>query len=565
MRRALVSMSKEKLAQIEEEVDKHLYNRLNGKIPRYKFIYHLNLVYIDFVIDNKIWFSNHEKYFSFSLNYNIFIAYKKLDEEEKTDFSFDGELYADCLDLLILGMQYAMLCEVFPAIRDGKATFNIDELGEIIRVEYDVPPKNKHEFLSKYLMKKSLSYTLQMTAGLLDNESLEEASFKLADSYVSFWNENMMYDDFDNYSREDWGSLNFFFILASMKRFLNLYRNDFKIEKNTATKSMVVLSSKNKLTDFTFSHNEVNRDAVLNDLIYKPLGNGFFPKSSILDAPIIQTKDGFMFLNPLIMLSNSSSETMFLNNLRKNDRSRYLKIKDKLKERVIPLIYHLVKKKYPNAIAIKNFKLPIPNTKNNKRELDILLIDEKTGFALYIEVKHFFNPSSVSEIKSLDEQLNAALSKAPLQLYAIKENWELIKKRYNVKSELTGIEAIILSHSYLGKEIEVNQRVPIVDTANFFESMAEANTIEELYFSNKSLDEIYSSVPFISKSMEFKYGKYKFNFILEAISPEYEIKLIESYRKMVFNGINLNEQTVFKSVEEQASALFDKMKSKSSS
>lgn len=552
-------MQKSRIIEIEEEVDKYLYDQVDENLPRYKFVFHMNLVFIDFVIEKKLWFTNHEKYFSFSLNYNIFIAYKKLIEEEKTDFCFDSELYKECQRYLILGMQYALLCDVFPAIRDDKASFTIDEPQKTIKIEYKTPPKNKHEFLSKYLMKKSLSYTLQYTAGLLEDEDLEGASHKLAHSYLSFWNENMMYEDFEIYSREDWGGINYFFILASMRRFIKLYRNDFNNEKITAIKTMVVLSSKEQLLDFTLSQSQEKRDAVLKDLIYKPLGNGLFPKSNILDAPIIQTKDGFLFLNPLIMLSNSSNETMLLNNLRKIDRGRYLIIKDRLKERVIPLISYLVKFKYPRAIVITNFKLPIPNTKNNKRELDILLIDDATGFALYIEVKHFFNPSSISEIKSLDDQLNIAINKVPAQLNAIEENWDLLKEKYNLKSDLIRAEAVILSHSYLGKEIEVNQKIPIIDTANFFESISETNTIQELYFSNKTIDEIYSSVPFISKDIKFNYANYNFNFVLAAISPQYEKELIKSYRKMVFSNIDFEKPTVFKSIEEHAKALLERM------
>jgi hypothetical protein len=554
-------MVNNRIIQIEDEVDKYLYNKLDENIPRYKYIYHMNLVYIDYVIKNQLWFSQAEKHLLFSLNYNTFLAYKKLKEEDVCDFSIDPSLYLVCFKHLILGMEYSMLCDVFPAIRSNKAKFNINEKLKKIKVELEKFPRGKYEFISKYTMKKSLSYTLQMIAGMLDNDHIEEVVWKLTKGYLSFWNENMMYGDFEPYSREDWGGVMLFFITASMRRFVRLYREDFNIEKVGSHKVMVVLSptGKGELVGYTLSKDQKMVDEVLNDLTYKPIGNGLFPKSSISDSPIIQTKDGYLFLNPLVLLSNDSCETMLLNNLRKTDKVRYLRIKDKLKERVIPLIECLIKLKYPNSIVIKNFNLPIPKKKNQKRELDILIIDDESGFVLYIEVKHFFIPISFSEIKSLDAQLQAALTKAPDQLYAIQENWELIKQRYGVKSEIKSIKAIILSYNYLGKDVEINADVPIVDITNFYESLAQSNTIEELYYSNKLIDYIYTEIPIISKKICFEFAGYEFDLDFEIIDPIYEIEFLKSYRKTVFSNIDLDERTVFKSIEEHAQALLNKI------
>lgn len=554
-------MATKQIIQIEDEVDKFLYNKLDENIPRYKYIYHMNLVYIDYVITNQLWFSQVEKHLVYSLSYNTFLAYKKLKEEEITDFNFDHSLYLVCFEHLIFGMEYSMLCEVFPAIRSNKARMYINEEAKKITVQQDNLPRGQYEFFSKYIMKKSLSYTLQMTAGMLEKMPLEEAAWNLTKGYLCFWNENMMYDDFEPYSRQDWGGVSLFFTSAAMRRFISLYREDFNLNKIGSEKVMVVLSpyGRDRLLEYTISQDKEMVDKVLNDLIYKPIGNGLFPKSHLSDSPVICTKDGHLLLNPLVLLSNDSSETMLLNNLRKNDKARYLRIKDKLKERVIPLIEHLIKLKYPEAIVITNFNLPIPKKKNQKRELDILIVDNDSGFVLYIEVKHFFNPNSYSEIKSLDNQFSDALTKAPDQLYAIQENWELIKQRYSVQTEIKSLKAIILSHNYLGKDVEINTEIPIVNTTNFYESLANSSTVEELYQSNKEIDYVYTSLPIIRKPIDFNFAGYTFNLELEIIDPIFEMEYLKSYRQIVFNNIDLDERAVFRSIEEHAQALLEKL------
>jgi hypothetical protein len=45
----------------------------------------------------------------------------------------------------------------------------------------------------------------------------------------------------------------------------------------------------------------------------------------------------------------------------------------------------------------------------------------------------------------------------------------------------------------------------------------------------------------------------------EIIDPIYEIEFLKLFRKMVFNNIDLNEQTVFRSIEEHAQALLNKI------
>lgn len=109
----------ENLKQIEVEVDNYLFNQLDERIPRYKFIYHMNLAYIDYVITNKILFSTAEKHFYFHWVI-IRLLLIKTSWGRGFNFEFDNELYDYCFKFLILGMQYSMLCDVFPAINSKK-------------------------------------------------------------------------------------------------------------------------------------------------------------------------------------------------------------------------------------------------------------------------------------------------------------------------------------------------------------------------------------------------------------------------------------------------------------
>ncbi|WP_442603978.1 hypothetical protein [Paenibacillus sp. KN14-4R] len=496
------------ISQIENKIDEYLFSALDRTIPRYKFIYHMNLAYIDFVVDKKIWFTTSERHFMFSLSYNTFLAYKTLEEEEVFDFKFDKNLYIYCHQFLIKGMQYSMLCDNFSATNTGKSNVRIEKSSNSICFEKNRAPRLQYDFFCKYKIRKALSYTLQMVSGMLNENDEEDAALELSKVYLNFWNENMLYEDFEPYSRQDWGGVTLFFTQAAMRRYIKLYRNDFDIAEVDSQKMMIILSPKGSknIADFTISKDKIMIDQVINDFIYKPLGDKLYPKANIIDAPIIKTKDGFLFVNPLILLFNDSSESRLLNYLRRYDHSRHQRVKDKLKERIIPIIMQLLKLKYPEAIVQCNFKLPIPLKKNQKRELDILIVDNATGFVLYVEVKHFFNPISYSESKNLDSELQKAISKTSEQLYAIEENWDLIKQRFGVTSDIKVKKAIILSHQYLGKDVEINKDVPIVDPSNFYESIAEAKTIAELYHANKEIDDIYTKIKMISREIDFDYA-----------------------------------------------------------
>ncbi|GKS10884.1 hypothetical protein YDYSY3_18840 [Paenibacillus chitinolyticus] len=557
-----MKLSKEKTKMIEDKVDDFLFELLDPSIPRYKFIYHMNLVYIDLVVDQKLWFSTAERHFLYSLSYNIFLAYKKLSEEKVFNYIFDNELYLYCMNFLIKGMQYSMLCDEFPTTHSGNKSIYMHDISKTISfIESRKMPRKNHEFINRYNSKKALSYTLQMAAGKLQDVDEEEAAHKLTRVYHDFWNENMSYDDFEPYSRLDWGGVTSFFVLASMRRFIKLYREDFNISKIGSHKMMIVISpqGRKKIIEFTVTEDKEILDKVLDDYTYRPIGDGLSPKSHLSNAPVIQTRDGYLLINPLVMLFNDSSETRFLNFLRKYDRGRHQRIKDKLKERAIPIIEQLIKLKFPDVVVKSNFKLPIPGRKNQKRELDILVIDEKTGFVLYIEVKHFFNPMSVAEMKSLDKQLQEALEKTSDQINAIQSNWGLVKERFAVRTEIEEIQSIVLSHQYLGNNVEINNKVPIVNPQNLYESLAQSITVEEFYEANREIDDIYNSIKMISDGVIFEYAGYNFALKMEVLDPAFEMLYTSAYRKNISRTIDFNQENSFTTIEEAVRELFNRI------
>ena len=84
----------------------------------------------------------------------------------------------------------------------------------------------------------------------------------------------------------------------------------------------------------------------------------------------------------MVILFNNSLDTQFLNYLRRHDNSRFLKIKDKIKERCIPQVQFLLNRKISNIKDITNFEVKIPEKGNQKRELDYFVLDFSTFFPL---------------------------------------------------------------------------------------------------------------------------------------------------------------------------------------
>lgn len=116
----------DKIDEIEEKIDVWLIDRLDENIPRNKYIYHCNLAFIDIVIDQKMLFTPYERHYLFSLNFNTHIAHLKLKEEPNFDFSFDHLLYIFAYGMILEGMKYSMLCDIFPLLHSGKANMKIN-------------------------------------------------------------------------------------------------------------------------------------------------------------------------------------------------------------------------------------------------------------------------------------------------------------------------------------------------------------------------------------------------------------------------------------------------------
>lgn len=550
----------EQIGVIENIIDKWMFDKLNPDIPRYKYIYHCNLAYIDIIVDEKLLFTPYERQFLFSLNYNIHIAYKKLKEEDKFDYKFDKDLYKIAFEMILMGMKYSMLCDIFPMLHSGKAIMN--KKGKDISFEVGNLPKKHYKFINDFSMRKCLSYTLQIANKLLQEKHLddEDIAMKLADQYMHFWSENMQYDDYEPYTRMDWGGINFFFIVAAMRRFNNLYKKDFDIISLDSQKMMIISSPEGslKIRGFVPTDNDELYKQALEDHIYKPQGKNLYPKASIADAPLIRTKDGYIFVNSLVVLSNDSSETQFLNYLRRCDNKRYLRIKDKIKEREIPLIEEMVKYKFPKIKTATNFYVKIPTEKKKKRECDLLLVDEN-GVAIYIEMKHFYNPISYCEEKVLDKELVKALEKLPKQLNAISEDWPKLKEQYDLGCDLKEIHGVIVSHRYTGVDVNIIPETPIVSSSVLFESIVEANSLKEIYLGCREIDELYPKIDFVKKEIQVDFAGYTFHLLEECLNPVCEILVKKSYEKQVKKNLESCVPQSYNSIKDLAHAYIDLM------
>jgi hypothetical protein len=544
------------IEEIEKAIDNWLYAALIPSTPRNKYIYHCNLAFIDLVIDQKILFTPFEKHYLFSLNYNTHIAHTKLKEETVFDYSFDKKMYAFALKMILKGMEYSMLCDIFPLLHSGKAT--MQTVGNDIYFDIKDLPKKNYKYISDYSIRKALSYTLQMVNGKMQSSDDEEIAMKLSDLYMHFWNENMIYEDYEPYSRLDYAGISFFFILASMRRFNKLYKKDFDIVSLDSQKMMILLSPKGveELRKYVPGDDELLYEAALEDHIYKPIGHGTFPKLSVADASLNKTRDGYIFANPLVILFNDSCETQFLNYLRKGDNPRYLRIKDKIKERVIPLICEMIKYKLPTIVSIPNFHVKIPFQKKNKRECDLLLVDN-SGMALYLEIKHFYYPQSFCETKKVDQELTKALLNMPDQLEAIRDNWNAIKEKYHIACDLSELHGVIVSHRYTGFDVKIEAQIPIVSSVTLFESIAEAKNLKEIYLGCKEIDDIYPTIHFVGREIPLNFAGYVFHVEMECLDPLFEIEFIKYYRNQIYKNVSTSKQQDYKTIEDLARAYID--------
>ena len=550
-----------KVSIIEDEIDRWLSDNLDPSIPRYKYIYHCNLAYIDILIDYKMMFSQYERHYLFSLNYNTHIAYKKLKEEETFDYKFDRVLYPIAFNMVWLGMYYSILCDIFPLLHSEDAEMIVKGKNIFFNIK-DIPKKH-YKFISDFTMRKLLSYTLQMANGIYKKRNYddEDIAMKLADLYMHFFSENMKPDDYEPYTGMDWGGISFFLIVAAMRRFNKLYESNFDIVTLDSQKMMILMTPKglSKMRDFVPSKNDKLYETALDDHIYKPIGKGLFPKANIADAPLIKTKDGYVFANALVILFNDSLETQFLNFIRRCDNARYLRIKDKIKEREIPLIQEMVKYNFANSYSVANFNVKIPNRNKEQRECDLLLVDDN-GIAVYLEIKHFYNPQSSCETKVLDRELRKALKKMPEQLEAISTSWEHLKKQNKIPCDLKELYGVIVSHYYTGFNVDIKPETPIVSSSNLYESIAESSCLKEVYLGCREYDELYPKIDFIQEEIPVTYAGYNFHVNQEALNPICEIIVKKSFSKQIHENLTSSSPMTFRNVKDLAHAYIDEMK-----
>lgn len=547
-------LSTDEIKKIENDIDEFLFKKLDSRFPMHSYIYHCNLVHIDLNIDQKMMFSKMERHYLTALNHNTYIAHKKLIEEEKFDYRFNESIYKYAFKMMLNTIQYSFLCDYFPLLHSGKAEAFISDEG-VIEFKVKKIAKKNNKYINDYLIRKALSYTLQIANGKFIDENLddEELAMKLADEYSFFWSENMEYSDYEPYTRLDWAGISFFFTIASMRRFNKLYKNDFDIIKTDSQKMMILLSPKGmkELREYCPQCSDELYSILLNDNIYRPIGNGYYPKVAVSELPLNYTRDGYLYVNPFVILFENSGETRYLNALRKIDSERYQIVKDKIKEKEIPLIEAMINYRFKNIKFVSNFYVPIPKTKKNKRECDILLVDEN-GYALYIEIKHFYYPSSFSEMKILDKELNKALNKMPDQIDAIKQGWDYIKSNYNIDVELVEINGVIASHHFTGFDVNENNEVPITTFTTLHESIIDSTNLKEIYIGCCEHETICSNIKFISKEMLIDYANYKFEVENECLDPAFEIMFIDSYRKQITKKVFNNRPKQYATIADLA-------------
>ncbi len=542
--------------ELEKLVDNWIPNLLNKGIPRYSFIFHCNCAYVDAAIETGCFFSSSEhleRYLVFALNYLTHLAYKYLQEEEVFLYEVNDALYEYTYKLLFEAYKYAELCDIFPKVHKRKASFSKEN--DLIVINEDKLSRESMQHYEYYLLRKPLHYILQYGCGRtvrVDPIERQNAIFELFDCY---WGENVLDVDFEPYSDKEGKGVRDFLMNAAVKRYILLYDTDFKVRKLRWTQLLICFSNKatSLIKTMIPTDNDEFYKQAIEDCIYKPLGKGDYPKANLADAPIIKTKDGCMFVNPYLLLFNNSIDTQFLNYLRRHDNKRFLKIKDKIKERCIPEVELWLDEKIKGLYKISNFELKIPGTKR-KRELDLLICDSM-GNALYIEFKHFFLPESYSEKSNLDNELIEAQKKMKDQLYAIKESNEKVMQLLKSDCKINKINGVIVSYLYTGTDVEISDEYPIVSLLTVKEAINCATDINEIYDFCQKSEKKYTCVPLIEKSSILEYAKIKFKITKKVFDPVFESKANEcifshvvksmdagdALRRVGYKELNLND------------------------
>lgn len=477
-----------------------------------------------------------ERHLVFALNYLTHLAYKYLPEEECFWYNVDNSIYEYVYRLLMEAFTYAELCDVFPKAHNGKATFSKN--GDLITVNEDELCRESIQQFEYYLLRKPLHYILQYGCGRTAGIDIAERQNILLNLFDSYWDENVFNFDYEPYSAVEGGGIRAFLMFSAVKRYILLYDADFKVRNLRWTELLICLSNEGafKIRTMIPTDNNDFYQQALEDCIYKPLGKEDYPKASLADAPIIRTKDGCMFVNPFLLLFNNSIDTQFLNYLRRHDNKRFLKIKDKTKERCIPEIKLLIEEKIEGVHIESNFNLKIPNTKN-KRELDLLVCDS-LGNALYIEFKHFYIPESYSEKRNLDKELIKAQKKMKDQLLAIKENSEEVKRLLNSDCKINKISGIIVSYLYTGTDVSISEDYPIVNLLTIKEAIRNATSLNEIYDFCQKIEKKYACIPLVKTNIIRNFKNLKFEMTKKVLEPTFEKNTNEHIFRHVVKSID---------------------------
>lgn len=514
--------------ELEKLVEAWIPQLLNKEIPRYSFIFHCNCAYVDAVIETGSFFSSSEsteRHLVFALNYLTHLAYKYLQEEDIFIYEVDNLLYGYAYSLLMEAYKYAELCDIFPKAHNNKAFFLKGD-GKIIVNEEELYRESMQQY-EYYLLRKPLHYILQYGCGRTAKADIIQRQRIILELFDSYWNENVWNVDYEPYSAIEGGGLRDYLMLTAAKRYILLYDADFKVRSLRWTELLICFSKigATQIRTMIPTDNDGFYEQALEDCIYKPLGNGNYPKASLADAPIVRTKDGCMFGNPFLLLFNNSVDTQFLNYLRRHDNKRFLKIKDKIKERCIPEVESWMDRRLKKVKRIANFELKIPGTKN-KRELD-LLISDSIGNALYIEFKHFYLPESYSEKRNLDSELRKAQKKMKDQLYAIKENSEEVMYLLKSNCKINRINGLIVSYLYTGTDVCVSDEYPIVSLLTVKEAIENAESVKAIYDFCQKSEKKYANIPLVTKNVIMEYANMKWELPKKVFDPIFEKKANE--------------------------------------
>ena len=322
-----------------------------------------------------------------------------------------------------------------------------------------------------------------------------------------------------------------------------LYDNDFDIKRLRLSQIQILFSKEGtkKIKSFIPTENDEYYQAALEDCVYKPLGKGDFPKANIADAPIIRTNNGCTFTNPLVILFNNSLDTQFLNYLRRHDNSRFLIIKDRIKERCIPQVQLLLNRKINGIKDITNFEVRIPGKDKQKRELDYLVVDSGC-VGLYIEFKHFYIPESAGETKVLDVEFNKAMGKMSAQLEAIQKSWDKLSQEYKLPTEIKELHGMIVSYMYTGMDVPFNDNYPLVNMSILSNAIEHSNSLHNIYEYCRTVEKVYRRVPTIIRKNKVYYAGYEFEVQDVALSPKFEEKINymlneQIYHKLINNNM----------------------------